>query len=313
VTTPLSILVLTFNEEANVEACLASVCGWADDIVVLDSGSTDRTLAICSAFGASTTFHPYVDHRSQMEWGITGVPWKHAWLLLLDADNVVSTELKGEIDALLKSDDPGINGYYNPHEHYFRNRRVRGLKANWLRLIRRGSVRVDESELVDFRLIVEGRTGSLTGAIVETNQKELDIDFWIDKHQKFARRMAVEEVLRREHLLEWSKDIQPRLGGNSDERTIWFKNHWYRMPLYVRPFLYFLYRYFVRLGFLDGWNGFVYHFLQAFWFRLLVDIHIGGLRGDIDAGRITLAELMRQNGLVSDEMASPRTRAVSAR
>lgn len=311
-TTPLSVLVLTFNEEANVQACLASVCGWADDIVVLDSGSTDRTLAICSAFGATTTFHPYVDHRSQMKWGITGLPWKHEWLLLLDADNVVTTQLKDEMDALLKSDDPGINGYYNPHEHYFRNRRVRGLKANWLRLIRRGSVRADESELVDFRLIVEGRTGSLKGAIVENNQKELDIDFWIDKHQKFARRIAVEEVLRREHLLEWSRDLQPRLGGSPDERMIWFKNRWYRMPLYVRPFLFFFYRYIFRLGFLDGWNGFVYHFLQAFWFRLLVDIHIGGLRRDIGAGHITLAELMRQNGLVS-VLASPGTGAVSAR
>jgi len=294
VTTPISVLVLTFNEEANIESCLTSVCGWAEDICVLDSGSKDRTLAICAAFDVASMSHPYVDHRSQMNWGITQVPWRHDWLLLLDADNVVTPELMREIDAVLTDDDPAINGYYNPHEHYFRNQKIRGLKAKWLRLVRRSRVRVDGSELVDFRLVVDGRTGSLEGAIIENNQKENDIDFWIDKHQRFAKRMAVEEVLRRESLLNWSEDLQPRLLGNPDERMIWFKIRWYRMPLYVRPVLFFIYRYFLRLGFLDGWNGFVYHALQAFWFRLLVDVHISEIRQDIGKGRISIADLVRE-------------------
>jgi len=293
-TTPLSILVLTFNEEANVGSCLESVVHWADDVRVLDSGSTDRTLAMCEAFGVAATVHPYVDHRSQLTWGITQLPWRHDWLLLLDADNVVTGELKREIDGMLAADDPAVDGYYNPHEHYFRNRRIRGLKANWLRLIRRSGVHVDGSELVDFRLVVRGRTGTFTGPIIESNRKENDIDFWIDKHQRFAKRMAAEEVLRRAHLLDWSQDLRPRLFGNADERMIWFKNQWYGMPLYVRPVLFFIYRYFLRLGFLDGWNGFVYHVFHAFWFRLLVDVNISEIRRDIDEGRTSTAELMRQ-------------------
>lgn len=293
-TAPLSVLVLTFNEELNVAPCLNSVVGWAGDVHVLDSGSTDRTLDVCGALGVTVTSHPYVDHRSQMKWGITQLPWRHDWLLLLDADNVVTPELKREIDLVLAADDPATAGYYNPHHHYFRNRRIRGLKANWLRLIRRNRVQVDDSELVDFRLIVQGRTRMLSGAIIESNQKENDIDFWIDKHQKFAKRMAAEEVLRGARLLRWSDAVQPRLLGNPDERMIWFKNLWYGMPLYVRPILFFVYRYVLRLGFLDGWNGFVYHVFQAFWFRLLVDVNISEIRRDIDAGRLSTAELMRQ-------------------
>jgi glycosyltransferase involved in cell wall biosynthesis len=302
--TPLSVLVLTFNEEANVRACLNSVAGWADDVRVLDSGSTDRTLAICAEFSVATTFHPYVDHRSQMKWGITQMPWRHEWLLLLDADNIVTPELKNEIDAMLAADDPTVGGYFNPHEHYFRSRRIRGLKANWLRLVRRSRVRVDDSELVDFRLIVSGKTPTLNGAIVESNQKENDIDFWIDKHQKFAKRMAAEEILRQARLLGWSNDIRPRLLGNADERMIWFKNQWYGMPLYVRPILFFGYRYFLRLGFLDGWNGFVYHVFQAFWFRLLVDVNISEIRRDIQAGRTSTADLMRQCDVLMPPRAS---------
>ena len=121
--------------------------------------------------------------------------------------------------------------------------------------------------------------------------------------------MAAEEVLRRKHLLNWSTDLRPRLFGNSDERTIWLKNCWYHMPLYVRPILFFVYRYFLRLGFLDGWNGLVYHVFQAFWFRLLVDVNISEIRRDIEAGRMSTADLMRQ----CDVAVKPaRSAAVSA-
>jgi glycosyltransferase involved in cell wall biosynthesis len=299
--TPVSVLVLTFNEDANVGACLESVVGWADDIRILDSGSKDRTLEICARFGVAATYHAYVDHRSQMAFGINQMPWRHDWLLLLDADNIVTPELKHEIDVMLARDDQAVNGYYNPHLHYFRNRPIRGLKGNWLRLIRRSRVQVDTSELVDFRLVVDGRTAVMGGGIIESNQKENDIDFWIDKHQRFAKRMAAEEVLRREGLLAWSRDLQPRLLGNSDERMIWFKNVWYGLPLYVRPVLFFFYRYVIRLGVLDGWNGLVYHVFQAFWYRLLVDVNISEIRRELDAGRLSLGDLMRESNVVMAE------------
>ena len=161
---PLSVLVLTKNEERNIGACLESVAGWAADIVVVDSGSEDRTLAICAEHGVRTVYHAYADHRSQITWGMTEVRWQHEWLLLLDADNVVTPEFKRDIEGMLRQDDPAVHGYYNPHHHYFRNRRVRGLKPEWLRLVRRSHVKVDDSELVDFRLVVNGTIGRLPGA-----------------------------------------------------------------------------------------------------------------------------------------------------
>ena len=296
---PLSVLVLTKNEERNIGACLDSVAGWASDIVVVDSGSVDRTLDICAGHGVRTLFHAYADHRSQISWGMTQIPWQHEWLLLLDADNVVTPEFKGDIEQMLDADTREFNGYYNPHHHYFRNRRVRGLKPEWLRLVRRAHVKVDDSELVDFRLVVDGAIGRMRGAIIESNANELDIDFWIDKHQKFARRMAIEEILRAEKVLAWSSHLRPSLLGNPDERMIRLKNIWYGMPLYVRPVLLFLYRYFVRRGFLDGWNGFVYHSLQTFWFRLIVDVHIADYRRQLERHTLSLEQLVEAAGAIA--------------
>ena len=290
-TAPVSTVVLTFNEELNIDACLRSVHGWCHEIFVLDSGSTDQTVAICSRYTDRIFVHSYTDHASQVSWALSNLPLACDWMLLLDADNVVSESLKWEVEKALADDDPRIAGYYSRHLHMFRNRQVRGLKSHWLRLIRRAHTRIDLSELVDFRWILDGETQILSGAIIESNRKENEIDFWIDKHQKFSSRMAIEEVLRNSGILKWSSELRPRLYGNPDERMLWFKNRWYCMPLYIRPFLYFLYRYIFRLGFLDGMNGFLYHFLHAFWFRLVVDMKISELQQSIARGDLTIEQL----------------------
>lgn len=289
---PLSILIMTMNEERNIGVCLANIAPWAGDVVVVDSGSTDRTLAICAEHGVRTLHHPYVNHRTQAAWALASVPWKHDWLLLCDADNVVLPDLKASIERMLAGDRGRVHGYYTGHHRYFRNQRVRGVGERRLLLVRRSRVRVDESELVDFRFIVDGPIGTLTGAVIENNHNEVDIDFWIDKQQKFARRLAIEEILRSEGMLAWSGDMQPHFFGHYDERTIWLKNAWYRMPRYVRPVLFFMYRYVLRGGFLDGWNGFVFHAFHAFWFRLLVDLHIGQYRDQLRQGAITIEQLL---------------------
>lgn len=286
---PVASVILTFNEEKNIETCLQSVAGWCQQIIVVDSGSTDRTLDICRKYTGLIFPHPYIDHASQWDWSLKNLPLECDWVLRLDADDLVSEELKRQVEQVMVAPEPDVSGYYVVHRHYFRNKPIHGLKTHWLCLIRHKNIRIDHSELVDFRFIVDGKTRNLSGSIIESNQKELEIDFWLDKHQKFSSRMAAEEVLRRAGVLRWS--ISGRLLGNPDERMIWFKNIWYHMPLFVRPFIYFTYRYFFRLGLLDGVNGFVYHFLQAFWFRLVVDIKISELNEEIRNGTMTLEQL----------------------
>ena len=114
--------------------------------------------------------------------------------------------------------------------------------------------------------------GRLRAPLVEWNRKEDSILFYLEKHLRYAEAFAQEEYERRCRVLPWK--LKPRLFGTLDERVLWLKDRYYRMPLFVRPALYFLYRYFFLLGILDGRTGFVFHFLQAFWFRLVVDIRL---------------------------------------
>ena len=286
---PVSAIILTYNEQVNIETCLRSVQGWCQDIFVVDSGSTDDTLALCRRYTERIYTHAYVDHASQWIWSLNELPIPCDWVIPLDADHVVTEELRRQMmDAVLKPDTI-VNGYFARHEYYFWGKRMRGFKPHSMRLFRRSRTHVDRSELVDYRFVVSGKTKNLSGILRESNRKEDSIDFWIDKHQKFSSNVAVEEILRRSGDLAWS--LTPRLWGNPDERIIWLKNCWYEMPLYIRPFLYFLYRYIVRLGFLDGTNGLVYHFLQAFWFRLLVDIKIAEIRRRLAMGQVSLEQL----------------------
>lgn len=291
---PVSVVVLTYMEEVNIETCLRSVAGWSADIHVVDSGSTDSTLEIARRFAHHVHHHPYVDHASQIAHVIYDLPLKYQWLLLLDADNEVSAELRQSIDHMLGGPEEGMDGFYVVHRHVFRGQPVRGLKRWWLRLVRHPNVEVDDSELVDWRLRLKGPTGFLRGHITEDNLKENDLDFWIDKVQKFASRMAVEEALRRAGRVKWN--VRPRLLGNPDERMIWLKSRWYSLPLFVRPFLYFGYRYVWKLGFLDGRTGFLFHFLQAFWFRLVVDVKLSDLERQIASGDVRIEDLVKSFG-----------------
>jgi hypothetical protein len=135
-------------------------------------------------------------------------------------------------------------------------------------------VSFDPRELVDHHFHVTGPCGHLAGDLIEDNRNEAAIFEWVAKHNRYARAQAREELQR----LENGHAGPGRWRGTADQRTARLKWMWLRLPLYWRPLAYFVYRYVVRLGFLDGKEGFVFHFLQACWYRLLVDINRDELR-----------------------------------
>lgn len=275
----LCAVILTYNEETNLPACLESLRGWCQEIYVVDSGSTDRTVQIAREAGAHVVTHPFETHPKQWNWALRTAPIETDWVLALYADYRISHGLKEEILRLLPGTPSGVEGYYIPRKQIFRGRWIR-YGAYWpryiLALFRRGRAWSDEGEYVDCRFSVRGQTRTLHHPIVERNEKEESILFWLDKQLKYIELLAQEEYLRRHHQLAgWA--ISPSPWGTPDQRVLWWKQIWYRLPIYIRPFLYFAYRYLFRLGVLDGWKGALFHFLQAFWLRLMVDIRIGEL------------------------------------
>jgi glycosyltransferase involved in cell wall biosynthesis len=273
---PIAVLFTTRNEELNIERSLRSVHGWADQVFVIDSESDDRTVEIARRY-AEVHNLPYEHGRIIpwiFQWGLDHLPLRNEWILILEADQAVTPELRAEIAALLARPDLRENGFYIRRRQIFRGKPLRfgGYGRKFiLKLFRKGKGELDPVEQ-DTRVYISGPVGTLRAPLEEHNRKEDAILFYLQKHLRYADAFAREELERRRRHLPWK--LTPRLFGTPDERVLWLKTRYYRLPLFVRPFLYFFYRYFLLLGILDGKNGFIFHFLQAFWFRLVVDVRL---------------------------------------
>ncbi|MGH9383994.1 MAG: glycosyltransferase family 2 protein [Vicinamibacterales bacterium] len=272
---PVSVVVLTFNEELNLPVCLESVTGWAARIFVVDSGSTDQTVAIARASGAEVITHAFETHARQWQWALANLPIKTEWILGLDADQRVGRELAEAIAALVSSNTPA-NGAFVCRRQIFRGRWIRYggyYPKHLLKLFKRAHVSLDAGDLVDHHFSVAGATVVLAGDLIEDNCNEAQIAVWTAKHNRYAVLQA-----RQEKAATAGSVSLLALFGQADDRVRVLKRIWAGLPLFVRPCLYVFYRYVIRLGFLDGKQGFVFHVLQAFWYRLLVDINIDELR-----------------------------------
>ena len=278
---PVTLLVTTRNEAANIERCLCSAHEFVDQIVVIDSESEDETVSIARKYAqvVSLTY----DHSKIIpwiyQWGLDNLPIRNEWVMILEADQMLTPELKGEMEKLFSGTAIREKGFYIRRQQVFRGKALRfgGYGSKYmLKLFRRDAGELDPEE-TDTRVYVKGLTKRLKSPIIEENRKEDEILFYLQKHLRYADVFAREELQRREEGFKWKQ--QPRLFGTPDQRVLWLKQIFFRLPLYVRPFIYFFYRYIVLFGFLDGKQGAIFHFMQAFWFRLVWDIRLEELKG----------------------------------
>ncbi len=273
---PVTLIVTTRDEEANIEKCLLSSHNFIDQVFVIDSDSEDRTAEISKRY-AEVVNLPY-NHTKIIpwiyQWGLDNLPIRNEWVLILEADQELTPALKHELLVLFSKLRISENGFYVRREQVFRGHTLRfgGYGSKYmLKLFRRSAGRLDPDE-TDTRVYVQGDVGKLSSPIMEDNLKENDIIFYLQKHLRYAEVFAQEEAQRRREGVVWK--VSPAFFGTPDQRILWLKRLYFRLPLYVRPFIYFFYRYFILLGFLDGKQGSVFHFLQAFWFRLVLDIRL---------------------------------------
>ncbi|MFN7959678.1 MAG: glycosyltransferase family 2 protein [Thermoanaerobaculia bacterium] len=274
---PVTVLVTTKNEAANIERCLRSVHGFVGQIFVLDSESSDDTVAIARRYATEVVNLAYEHGRIIpwiFQWGLDHLPIAHEWVLILEADQAVTPELRRELEALFARPEIRQNGFYLHRRQIFRGKPLRfgGYGSKYiLKLFRRSESQLDPVEQ-DTRVYVEGAVAKLKAPLEEWNKKEDSILFYLEKHLRYAEAFAQEEYRRRREGLAFKGE--PRFFGTPDQRILWMKQRYYRLPLYLRSLGYFLYRYFFLLGILDGKNGFLFHFLQAYWFRLVVDVRL---------------------------------------
>jgi glycosyltransferase involved in cell wall biosynthesis len=277
--TSLSLIVLTLNEEVNLTHCLNSIEGLAEEIFVVDSGSEDATQQIAREHGARVVEHAFENQAQQFNWALESLPIETDWILRLDADEYLLPELREEIRTVLPGLPPQVTGLYMKRRVIFQGRWIRhgGYYPTWLlRLFRRGKGRSELLEMDEHLVVTEGETRCLKHDFVDHNRKGLS--FWSRKHVEFAEREA-RVLLKRQWPQSGGIGSEGRLAGTPPERTRWLKyNVYLGAPPFLRAFLYFVYRYVLRLGFLDGREGLIFHVLQGFWYRFYVDAKLWEMR-----------------------------------
>ncbi len=264
-----AVILLTYNEEVNIAQALGSVAGWAQELFVLDSFSTDRTLEIAGEYPCHIVQHRFENYATQRNYALDHLPITSEWVLFLDADEWLPAPLKQEISTVLAT-APAANGFTLNRRLFWMGRWIRRgyYPARILRLFRRGKGRCEDRE-VNEHLIVEGETAQLKHDFMHEDRK--GVTEWIAKHNRYATLEA--QALVNSAPAAAYREIDARFFGTQAQRTRWLRHRvWNRMPLLIRPFFYFGYRYVLTGGFLDGRQAFAFHFLQALWFPLLIDI-----------------------------------------
>ncbi|OQX19024.1 MAG: glycosyl transferase [Desulfobulbaceae bacterium A2] len=274
----ITAIILTYNEEVHIARCLKSVSLVTDNIIVVDCFSQDNTLSIARQYGTRILQHEWVSASRQFNWALAQLEPSTDWVLRLDADEYLSPELVEEIRTRLPELAADIAGVSCGRRMKFQGQLIRYggvFPVKIIRLFRLGQGRC-ENRWMDEHILVNGNAVGFSGEIIDDNKNSMT--WWIDKHNHYASWEAVE-------LLNLQFGFMPRDSGTSltlvreARAKRWIKENIYaRLPGCLRAFLYFVYRYVLRLGFLDGEIGLAFHFFQGFWYRYLVDAKVAEVR-----------------------------------
>jgi len=263
-----TVVVLSYNSENSLGATLSRAREVSDEIFVVDSFSSDGTVALAESSGAKVVLHAFENYGAQRNWAIDNLSIAGKWQLHLDADEVMDEKLVAAILAL--PDEPEHAGYFVPRYVKFLGRILRhgGMSPTWhLRLFRGDAGRCEDRKYDQHFLLKRGTTGQLSGAMID--DIAMSLSEWTARHNRWSDG----EVAELEAGNEAGRLVaDPR--GNPAQRKRALREKYNNLPLFVRPFMLFGYRFFFRLGFLDGAEGFIFWVLQTFWFRFLIDAKI---------------------------------------
>jgi glycosyltransferase involved in cell wall biosynthesis len=292
----ISVFILTLNERMHIERCIRSAQQFATQVFVVDCGSDDGTVELARSLGAHVVQHAWERHHAgQVNWSIDHLPITTEWVFRMDADEVVTPELARELNERLDTLPSDVTGVVARRRLYAFGKPLRWGgqdRVHLLRIWRHGQARCEERWMDEQILLSAGRSVTFRHDFADDNQKPLS--WWITKHVNYAVREAADTLLAQRRVEAGEPHV------DADGRRI----HRLRrllyggVPRFVRPTLYFGYRYVVLLGFLDGVPGLLWHVLQGFWFRFLVDAILYDVERRAAAEGVTpLSVLERSYGL----------------
>jgi len=270
----LTALILTSNEALHLQRCLQSLKGICKEIVVVDSFSTDSTKQIATGFGARFYENKFINHATQINWSIKNIEINTDWVIRVDADEYLSSELIENIKKELPTINNKVTGIRVKRLMYFFDKPLKkgGMYPIWhLKLWRNGIAQCEQRWMDERMKLTHGETIQLEGDLIDYNLNNLT--WWTQKHNGYATREAI-DILDKIYNFTNSNVVAGKFFGSLEERRRWLKQRYLKLPLFVRPILFWFVRYFIQGGFLEGKRGFIWNVLQCGWYRFLVDSKI---------------------------------------
>lgn len=275
----MTVIILTKNEQSNLAECLESLKNRFQRVIVVDSFSEDSTENIARQYKTEFVQHKFVNYGAQFQWAITNLDISTKWIFRLDADERLTTESLNEIaDLSEKNKDTDINGIIFPLEVSFLGKKLKHggtYPFKKLCIFKTGKAFMEEREMDEQIILTEGISVEMKN--ISKHEDFKDLTFWINKHNWYASRAAKDYLYNLEQ--SGGDDYKP-LDTPAKVRRFLKYGLYYRLPSLFRTTAYFMYRYIFRLGFLDGYVGFLYAFFQAYWYRVLVDAKIYEMRNN---------------------------------
>ena len=290
----ISVIILTYNEELHIERCIKSLLPVVKEIFIIDSFSTDKTVEIAERLGAKVYQNPWINYALQFQWGLDNCPIETEWVMRMDSDEYILPELQNEISNKMQNIQEDTSGIYIKRRVYFKDKWIKhgSYYPTWLlRIWRYKDGHIEQRWMDEHIKLTKGKTIQFNNDLVDDNLN--DLTWWTTKHNNYATREAV-DILNIIHEFINYDEVNSNFFGTQEERKRFLKKKYANLPLFTRPFIYFLWRYFIKLGFLDGKQGLIWHFLQGFWYRFLVDAKIYEIEKKAKDSNLSLKETLIQ-------------------
>lgn len=276
----IAAIILTKNEEKHIARCINSLKGICDEIFVVDSLSTDRTCEIAEELGAKVYKNPWKNYATQFNYGVYQCPIQSEWIWRIDADEFLEGNIGTAVKNTLSNCSEYVNGVYVRKRIDFMGKPL--LHGGWypsyhLKIFRKGHGDCENRWMDEHIRIFDG----ITITIEEGNQVDANLNgltWWTEKHNGYATREMIDMLMMEYGLDAKAQEVVPKFWGTEEQRKRWLKIKYIKTPLFLRPFINFFLRYILKGGFLDGKEGFIWHILQGFWYRMLVDAKIFELK-----------------------------------
>ena len=282
----ITIIILTYNEKIHLKRCIESCKKITDKIIIIDSYSTDNTVSIAQSLGANTYQNPFINNAQQFQWALDNCEINTEWVMKIDADEYLLPALVEELKIKLPNTPKQINGYQVKCRVHFMGKWIkRGYYPMILNRIFRASEGYMEQKWMDEHIqLKSGQFELLENDIVDENLNNLT--WWTQKHNNYSTREAIVRLDKKYGFLP--KEYQTATTKKN-------KDIYLKLPPFFRGFIYFSYRYFFRLGFLDGKKGLIWHLLQGFWYQTLIDAKIYQIEYLSKKTNKTIKEVIQQD------------------